>query len=145
MQKKPVSKVQFQFLVNRFSFRERTKLKRFIEQMVKAEGRKIESLIYIFCPDNYLLKINKSFLSHNYLTDIITFDLSENASLIGEIYISIDRVRANSKLYKTGLREELHRVIFHGILHLCGYRDKKPAEKAIMRKKEDYYLGLYLK
>jgi rRNA maturation RNase YbeY len=90
------------------------------------------------------LEINKTYLSHNYHTDIITFDLSENTQDIqAEIYISIDRVRDNAKTLKTTVKEELHRVIFHGVLHLCGYKDKTKSSQAEMRKAEDYYLQKY--
>jgi rRNA maturation RNase YbeY len=90
------------------------------------------------------LDINRNYLQHDYYTDIITFDLSENPKqTIGEIYVSIDRIRDNAKTLKTSLKDETLRVIFHGALHLCGYKDKSKADIATMRMKEDYYLGLY--
>ncbi len=107
----------------------RAALKSFIEKRVHKEGFTIDSLTYVFCSDKYLLKINKDFLAHNYYTDIISFDLSEvPGQLIGEVYISIDRVKDNAKTHGTSLKEELHRVIFHGALHFCGYKDKKPTD-----------------
>ena len=108
------------------------------------EGKIIESLIYVFCSDKYLLKINQTFLNHNYYTDILTFDLSKTSKIIeGEIYISVDRVKENSKELKININLEFLRVIFHGVLHLCGYTDKTKLQKQKMRKKEDEYLLYY--
>ena len=124
----------------------RVALKSFIEKRVKKEGFSIETLTYVFCSDKYLLKMNKDFLSHNYYTDIISFDLSETpGNLIGEVYISVDRVKDNAKTHGTSLKEELHRVIFHGALHFCGYKDKKPADTIKMRQMEDRWLNAYMK
>lgn len=124
----------------------RVALKSFIEKRVKKEGYSIETLTYVFCSDKYLLKMNKDFLSHNYYTDIISFDLSETpGNLIGEVYISVDRVKDNAKTHGTTLKEELHRVIFHGALHFCGYKDKKPADTIKMRQMEDLWLSAYMK
>jgi len=124
----------------------RTALKAFIEKAIKKEGLHIETLQYIFCSDKYILGINKSYLEHDYYTDIISFDLSETkGKLIGEVYISIDRVKDNAKTHKTPLKEELLRVIFHGALHFCGYKDKKPADIKKMRAQEDKWLKSYLK
>jgi len=124
----------------------RTALKAFIEKAIKKEGLHIETLQYIFCSDKFLLGINKSYLQHDYYTDIISFDLSETeGKLIGEVYISIDRVKDNAKTHKNSLKEELLRVIFHGALHFCGYKDKKPADIKKMRAQEDKWLKSYLK
>jgi len=124
----------------------RLALKAFIEKAIKKEGLTIETLQYIFCSDQFLLGINKSYLQHDYYTDIISFDLSESkGKLIGEVYISIDRVKENAKSHKTSLKEELLRVIFHGALHFCGYKDKKPADIKKMRAQEDRWLKSYLK
>ena len=124
----------------------RLALKAFIEKAIKKEGLTIETLQYIFCSDQFLLGINKSYLQHDYYTDIISFDLSESkGKLIGEVYISIDRVKENAKSHKTSLKEELLRVIFHGALHFCGYKDKKPADIKKMRAQEDKWLKSYLK
>jgi probable rRNA maturation factor len=101
-------------------------------------------LSYIFCTDEYLLEINKQFLNHDTFTDIITFDLSETSDTIeGEIYISTERVAENATVFQTSYNRELHRVIFHGALHLCGYRDKKKGEKEEMRRQEEAALKLY--
>jgi rRNA maturation RNase YbeY len=124
----------------------RVTLKSFIEKKVKKEGYTIDSLTYVFCSDKYLLKINKDFLSHDYYTDIISFDLSDpTGHLIGEVYISVDRVKDNAKTHGSTFKEELHRVIFHGALHFCGYKDKKPSDVKIMRQMEDRWLSAYMK
>jgi probable rRNA maturation factor len=124
--------------------KDRRRLKAFLEELAVKEKKKLSQLSYIFCSDDYLLKINQDFLQHDYYTDIITFDLSNTSGQIeGEIYISIDRVRDNAQELKVDLADELHRVIFHGVLHLCGYKDKLKPDKALMRKKEDYYLKRY--
>jgi len=105
----------------------------------------LEQLQYIFCSDEYLLEINKQHLQHNYYTDIITFDLSEKPNaVIGEIYISVDRVRDNAQNYDATFKNELLRVIFHGALHLCGFKDKTEKDQTLMRKAEDKYLQYYL-
>jgi rRNA maturation RNase YbeY len=124
----------------------RAALKIFLEKQLKKEGIKIEYLQYVFCSDNYLLGINKQFLNHDYYTDIISFDLSETkGELIGDIYISVDRVKENAKTHKTTQGNELLRVIFHGALHFCGYKDKKPADVKLMRSMEEKWLKAYLK
>lgn len=124
----------------------RVKGKKTIKEIVKKifiqEDTLLDRLNYIFCSDVYLLDINERFLKHNYYTDIITFDLSDSNAVKGEIYISIDRVKENAALHKQTLYTELSRVIFHGALHLCGYKDKREREKNIMRSKEDLYLSL---
>ena len=105
----------------------------------------LDSLNYVFCSDKELLRINKDFLHHNYYTDIITFDLSEPGKGIqGEIYISAERVKDNSLQMGVSFKNELHRVIFHGALHLCGYQDKTTAQRKEIRAMEDKCLGKYL-
>ncbi|MCX6207307.1 MAG: rRNA maturation RNase YbeY [Bacteroidetes bacterium] len=129
-----------------FLFPNKTGLKQFIEQLFKKERKALVELTYVFCSDEYLLGINKDFLQHDFYTDIITFDLSETPSkIIGEIYVSLERIKDNASELNTSLSDETLRVLFHGALHLCGYKDKKKADIAIMRNKEDYYLGLYKK
>jgi probable rRNA maturation factor len=138
--------IQFFFLQQNISLTQRKPLKIFINDIFKIEKKKLESLTYIFCSDDYLLEINKSHLKHNYYTDIITFDLSERTeSIIGEIYISTDRVRDNAITLRVAIKEELHRVIFHGALHLCGYMDKKPRDANKMRAAENRCLSAYFK
>ena len=128
------------------TLKNRVALKSFIEKRVKKEGLSIESLNYVFCSDKYLLEINKQFLDHNFYTDIISFDLSEEpGKLIGEVYISVDRVKENAKTHGASFTEELLRVIFHGALHFCGYKDKKPADVKKMRQMEDLWLTAYMK
>lgn len=127
-----------------FLFPNKTGLKQFIEQLFKKERKALVELTYVFCSDEYLLGINKDFLQHDFYTDIITFDLSETPTkIIGEIYVSLDRIKDNASKLKTSVSDETLRVLFHGALHLCGYKDKKKADIAIMRNKEDYYLSLY--
>lgn len=136
--------VNFFYACPPFNFRDRTRLKAFLLSIFKKEQRSFESLNYIFCTDDYLLTINQDYLQHDYYTDIITFDLaSAKEPAIGEIYISIDRVRENANLHRTTFSKELHRVIFHGILHLCGYKDKTAKDSQLMRAKEEEYLNLY--
>lgn len=123
----------------------RNKLKKFIESIFISNKKKLKSLNYILCSDEYLLEINQQYLMHDEFTDIITFDLSEDQENISaEIYVSIDRVKENALIYKTSILQELHRVIFHGALHLCGFKDKKPKEISEMRKQEDKLLNNYL-
>ena len=135
------SKVYFFFKNNSFPLRSRTALKKFIESIFIKEKRILDSINYIFCTDQDLLKINRKYLKHNYYTDIITFKLSEkNDPVIADVYISIDRVKANAVNFKTSFRIKLLRVMFHGILHLCGYQDKTKADLKLMRSKEKQYM-----
>lgn len=97
---------------------------------------------YIFCDDEYLLKLNNDYLGHDTFTDIISFDYSDYNIISGDIFISIERVKENSSLFKTSFKEELHRVLIHGLLHFVGFKDKSSSEKDEMRKQEDYYLSL---
>jgi probable rRNA maturation factor len=128
------------------SIRDRAKLKKFIEASFRKEKKKLQSLNFIFCTDQDLLEINQEYLRHNYYTDIITFELSEKDRPVeGEVYISVDRVKENSQGLNEPNYKELHRVIFHGVLHLCGYKDKKLEEKKRMREKEEELLSSYLK
>jgi rRNA maturation RNase YbeY len=136
--------IQFFFIDTNIQLLNRKLLQQFIGRLFKLEGVSIGSLSYIFCSDEYLLKINQEFLRHDYYTDIITFNLSSDPGLVeGEVYISTDRVRENAKIQQATIKEEIHRVVFHGALHLCGYKDKKATEKAIMTLAEDKYLTEY--
>lgn len=133
--------VQFFYENIPFKLKQALKLKTWIKEAIAKEGFQLKSLTYVFCSDEALLERNIQFLKHNTLTDIITFDLSEEEGLIeGEIYISIDRVRDNATKFSKTFEDELHRVLIHGVLHLAGYRDKKADQKAEMRKREDFYL-----
>jgi probable rRNA maturation factor len=136
--------INFFFLDKRITLKERTRLKEFLMKLFKKEKTRLASLNYIFCSDEFLLSINQQFLNHDFYTDIITFDLSETKNSVeGEIYISIDRIKENSGKEKTTFVNELHRVIFHGALHLSGYKDKTVKEIKKMRVAEDYYLKRY--
>jgi probable rRNA maturation factor len=137
------SKVCFFFHLVNPRLTHRTVLKKNIQSVFKREGKKLESLNYIFCSDKVLLKINRKYLKHDFYTDIITFDLSEKEAVKAEIYISIDRVSENARKLGVLFKSELHRVIFHGVLHLCGYNDKTKAEMKKIREKEDHYLNKY--
>jgi rRNA maturation RNase YbeY len=118
-------------------------IKKWLQSIASEENFKIKDLNYVFCTDEYLLDINIQHLNHDTYTDIITFDLSSDTSLPiidAEIYISVDRVRENATKFDKTLPNELSRVLTHGILHLCGYKDKSSSEQKIMREKEDYYI-----
>lgn len=109
----------------------------------QAEGTGIKELNYIFCSDSYLLEMNQSYLKHDTYTDIITFDNSETGmKVLGDIFISIDRIKENAKNFGVTETDELHRVMIHGLLHLLGYGDKSKTEKAKMTEKENHYLAL---
>lgn len=131
--------------VSTTSFQNKLKLKAQLISLFKKEKTSLQYLNYVFCTDEYLLQINKDYLNHNYYTDIITFNLANiNEPIQGDIYISIDRVKDNALIHKTSFKEELHRVIFHGSLHLCGYKDKFKNDIIEMRKAEEKYLKQYL-
>lgn len=117
--------------------------RRWIQQVIAEEGKTLVHLNYIFCSDAYLLQINQQYLNHRTLTDIITFDNSEGEGLIeGDVFISMERVRANAAELNVSSDDEMHRVLIHGVLHLIGYGDKSAGQKSLMRKKEDAYLSL---
>jgi probable rRNA maturation factor len=119
------------------------KTKLWIQEVIYREKKELAHLNYIFCSDQYLFSINQQYLKHSSLTDIITFDYSENKkSVEGDIFVSVERVKANAQELKTDFDDELHRVLIHGVLHLIGYADKTKTEKSLMRKKEDAYLSL---
>lgn len=117
-------------------------LKKWIEIIILTEGKKLGEINYIFCDDEYLLKINQDFLNHDYYTDIITFDKVRGKTVSGEIFVSLQRIKDNAILLSKIYEDEKNRVIAHGILHLCGYKDKTNEEQKIMRSKEDFYLTL---
>ncbi|KAA6342718.1 Endoribonuclease YbeY [termite gut metagenome] len=108
-----------------------------IKAVAKSYGKTIGEIAYIFCSDEKILKLNGQYLQHDYYTDIITFDYSEEDKISGDIFISLDTVKTNAEQYHTEYMEELYRIIIHGILHLCGINDKSPEEKAIMKEAED--------
>ena len=114
-----------------------------LSKSILEMGFSIGTINYIFCDDDYLLKINIQFLDHNTLTDIISFDYTEEKLLSGDIYISTERVLKNAAIYDTTFIEELHRVLIHGILHFAGFSDSTDEQKAEMREQENYYLSLH--
>ncbi|CAN5301929.1 rRNA maturation RNase YbeY [soil metagenome] len=117
-------------------------IRQWITETLLCEGFKLKELNYIFCSDQYLLQINQQYLKHDTYTDIVTFDNSSvEKVIIGDIFISIDRIRENADSLKFAETDELHRVIIHGALHLAGYKDKTPADKKKMTLKEDFYLN----
>ena len=126
------------------SLKNRANLKRFIESIFKKEKQSLSTINYIFCSDRALLEINKKYLNHDFYTDVITFDLStDSKAMSAEVYISIERIRDNAKHLGLSIKSELHRVLFHAALHLCGYNDKKKKDKEIMRKRETELLAIY--
>ncbi|MDR2401976.1 MAG: rRNA maturation RNase YbeY [Cytophagales bacterium] len=113
-----------------------------LETTLRYEKKKLKSINYIFCSDKFLHQINLKFLNHDTLTDVITFKYGDDNYIDGEIYISLDRVKENGKIFNEEIYDELLRVIIHGALHLCGYNDVGEEEKKIMRQKEDFYLKM---
>lgn len=139
-----MAKVSFNYADRTLPLKQKRQIKNFIPEIFLMENKTLEKLYYIFCSDDYLLGINSKFLNHKTYTDIITFDLSDTTEIIkGEVYISVDRVKENAANYNISLLNEFLRVIFHGTLHLCGYQDKKEAEKRLMRKKENFYIKMF--
>ncbi|MEZ4786889.1 MAG: rRNA maturation RNase YbeY [Flavobacterium haoranii] len=114
-----------------------------IEEVILSENKVLGEVNYIFCDDEYLHKINVEYLDHDTLTDIISFDYSEGNLVQGDIFVSIERVADNANDFNTEFTEELRRVLVHGILHYCGYKDKSDSEEAIMRAKEDEKLLMF--
>ena len=137
-------KINFYFNDTVITIPQRTRLKKHLTGIFKREERQLQSLTYIFCTDKYLFSINKKFLQHDDYTDIITFCLSDlHDPVVGEIYISVDRIRDNAKSLGISTNTELHRVVFHGALHLCGFNDKSRKDKKRMTQEEDKNLKIY--
>ena len=126
----------------KFEFKSRSLNNKWLKMVAESEIRRIGDINIIFCSDNYILDVNMKYLQHDYFTDIITFDYCEKNRLNGDLFISVDSVRENALFYGTEFSDELNRVIVHGILHLVGYDDHSEEDIAVMRSKEDYYLGL---
>jgi probable rRNA maturation factor len=114
-----------------------------ISHVIKSEGKKEGEINYIFCDDEYLLLINQEHLQHDYYTDIISFDYSVGNEINGDMFISVDRVKENAQDFNVTFEEELKRVIVHGVLHYCGYKDKSQADELFMRSKEDEKLAMF--
>lgn len=119
-------------------------LKKFLFDLLKTEGKKVDTINYIFCNDAFLLDINQQYLHHDTYTDIITFELNEpGRPLLSDIYISIERVKENASTLSVSITTELLRVVFHGVLHLAGYKDKSQNDIKLMRSKEELYLSQF--
>jgi probable rRNA maturation factor len=138
----PSSAVHFFTEDINFTLKDKRIIKAWIKATIAAESYELEELNFIFCSDEYLLRINQDYLNHDTYTDVITFDNSEGFKIItGDIFISIDRIKENAKDLDVPVTQELCRVMIHGTLHLLGYLDKKKADKALMTSKEDHYLA----
>ena len=135
-------RISFQTQDIKLVLKEKNKIRSWIVDSIKNEGKKMGDIAYIFCSDEYLLGINQQYLHHDDYTDIITFDYTEGERISGDIFISVERIVENSSQLKTPHEEELHRVMIHGVMHLCGYKDKRPKDRAQMTVKENQYLGL---
>ncbi|MEY3074406.1 MAG: hypothetical protein RJB25_37 [Bacteroidota bacterium] len=125
-------------------FVSKKELKRFVKELVAHEGKQLKELSLVFTDDEYLLEVNKQYLNHDYFTDVITFDYSDFPNVSGDVMISLDRVKDNAQSMNLDFETELYRVVFHGTLHLCGYKDKKKEDAAIMRSKEDFYIQMFV-
>ena len=126
----------------KFVLRQKLLNNRWLKTVAGSEMKRLGNINIIFCSDNYILDVNLKYLQHDYFTDIITFDYCEGDSLSGDLFISVDSVKENSIEYGTDFKDELNRVIIHGLLHLIGYDDHTVEETAVMRMKENYYLSL---
>ena len=120
-----------------FELNRTTELQKWITEIIISEGCELGDILYVFCDDEFLHKLNVEFLNHDTLTDILSFDYRVGKQINGEIYISVERVSDNAKDFKTNFQDELHRVMIHGIFHFCGFKDKSSDDEILMRKKED--------
>ena len=125
-----------------FDIKQKNKIKSWLKNVASGYGFSAGDLNYVFCDDEYLLQMNRQYLGHDYYTDVITFDYSEGNQISGDIFISLDTVHSNSVQFQTEFIEELERIIIHGILHLCGFKDKQPDAKAEMTRQEDRAIAL---
>lgn len=137
-----IDKISFNNIDVNYIQKKKKLVRALIISIIENESCKIGNIDYNFCSDKYLIKINNKYLNHNNYTDIITFDLSDENEIIGDIYISIDRVKENARQLKIHFREEILRVMVHGVLHLCGYKDKTKEEVTTIRNKENHYISL---
>lgn len=133
--------IQFTAL-NKFEIANENAIRDWVQFVLDQEFKELGEINYVFCDDDYLLEMNIKELNHNTLTDIISMDYTVGNLVSGDIFISIDRVRENAKELAIPFMEELCRVMVHGVLHYCGYKDKRSEDKLLMREKEDYYLSL---
>ena len=136
-------RISFQTQDIKLVLKEKKKLREWIVDAINNEDKKTGDITYIFCSDEYLLSLNKEYLQHDDYTDVLTFDYSEGERVSGDIFISFERILDNSIQLKTLPEDELHRVMIHGVMHLCGYKDKQPKERANMTVKENQYLEVY--
>jgi len=125
-----------------FIIKNKKGLRNWLSELAETEQKIIGELNYIFCSDEYLLKVNKDHLNHDYYTDVITFDYCENDIISGDIFISVDRIKDNAKTFKKTIANELNRVMAHGLLHLMGYKDKSEEDEKEMREMEEFSLNL---
>ena len=114
-----------------------------LKELIISEDKKPGDINYIFCDDDHLLQVNKDFLNHDYYTDVITFDYVKGKTISADIFVSLPRILDNSSTLSNAFNSELLRVLAHGVLHLCGYKDKTDEEISEMRQKEDYYLSIF--
>jgi probable rRNA maturation factor len=136
--------IQFTIHEVKFELKSRTIIKTWIRDIIKIHGKTAGDINYIFCSDAFLAEMNKKYLNHLTLTDIITFNYNEGTKISGDIFVSIERVKENANKYSKSVEEELYRVMAHGVLHLLGFKDKSKADKEEMRKKEDECLSVVL-
>lgn len=134
--------ISFHYETNFELFSEKS-YKYWISKVVASESKELDEINYIFCDDNYLLKINQDYLNHDTYTDIISFDYSKGNILSGDIFISVERVRDNAQDFGVLFEEELRRVMAHGVLHYCGYKDKTEADQKLMRQKENEKIKMF--
>jgi rRNA maturation RNase YbeY len=126
------------------SFVSKKDLKEAVKNLALNEGKVLKDLSLVFTDDDYLLEVNKQYLNHDYFTDVITFDYSSFPEVSGDVMISLDRVKDNAQSLNQSFELEFYRVVFHGVLHLCGYKDKSEADEKEMRAKEDYYINRFV-
>ena len=136
--------ISFHVKHSQFKLKERTRIKNWVNRAIGEENFSPGPVNFVFVSNQEILEINKTYLNHDYYTDIITFDYVDGNRIAGDIFISVDTVEENSEIFSTTFDLELLRVIIHGILHLCGYKDGSEVEQSVMREKEDYYLEVYL-
>ena len=135
--------INFQFEDAEIQFSDLKKVENWINQTIETEKCFTGNVTYIFCSDNYLLDVNRKYLNHDYFTDVITFDYVKNCKISGDIFISIDRITENAKIFNVSRENELLRVMIHGVLHLIGYDDQTDEQEVKIHSKEDFYLNIY--
>lgn len=135
--------ISFSTVEINYNLKNKLKVKAWVKSILTLEGKAGGEITYVFCNDDYLGTMNEKYLKHNTLTDIITFDYSEEGILSGDIFISIERIKENAGSYSATFDAELGRVMAHGVLHLSGYKDKTPEDTKVMRNKEDFYLSSF--